>query len=164
MRGSDSLLLRRNLLFQFGDALTGPLGTGAIGTGAAWLITMCRFPGRGALEWALVLPFAVPAYVLAYVYTDMLDYAGPVQTALRGFFGWTRHDYWFPDIRSVAGAIAMLVLVLYPYVYLLARNAFLNQSGKLFRDFHRNRYFLQRKKRVSGVEPEALEKIVSYKL
>ena len=104
------------------------LGAGAIGTGAAWLVTMCRFPGRAILEWALLLPFAVPAYVLAYVYTDLLDYAGPVQSALRDLFGWTRHDYWFPDIRSVAGAVAMLVLVLYPYVYLLARNAFLNQS------------------------------------
>jgi len=104
------------------------LGAGALGTGAAWLVTMCRFPGRRVLEWALLLPFAVPAYVLAYVYTDLLEFAGPVQTALREAFGWTRHDYWFPQIRSVSGAIVMLVLVLYPYVYILARTAFLNQS------------------------------------
>jgi ABC-type Fe3+ transport system permease subunit len=95
-----------------------------IGTGAAWLVTMCRFPGRSLVQWALLLPFAVPSYVLAYVYTDLLDYAGPVQTWLRGLFGWGRGDYWFPHIRSLPGAIAMLALVLYPYVYLLARTAF----------------------------------------
>ena len=99
-----------------------------IGTGAAWLVTMCRFPGRSVVQWALLLPFAVPAYVLAYVYTDLLEYAGPVQTWLRELFGWGRHDYWFPQVRSLTGAIAMLALVLYPYVYLLARTAFLNQS------------------------------------
>ncbi|MEM7120883.1 MAG: iron ABC transporter permease [Pseudomonadota bacterium] len=100
-----------------------------IGTGAAWLVTMCRFPGRGVVEWALVLPFAVPAYVLAYVYTDLMEYAGPIQTWLRELFEWGRRDYWFPNIRSLPGAIAMLAMVLYPYVYLLARTAFLNQSA-----------------------------------
>ena len=99
-----------------------------MGTGAAWLVTMCRFPGRSIVQWALLLPFAVPAYVLAYVYTDLLDYAGPVQSWLRGLFGWGRGDYWFPQIRSMPGAMVMLALVLYPYVYLLARTAFLNQS------------------------------------
>ena len=99
-----------------------------IGTGAAWLVTMCRFPGRSLVQWALLLPFAVPAYVLAYVYTDLLEFAGPLQTWLRELFGWGRGDYWFPQIRSLPGAIAMLALVLYPYVYLLARTAFLNQS------------------------------------
>ncbi|MDG2482366.1 MAG: iron ABC transporter permease [Alphaproteobacteria bacterium] len=101
---------------------------GAMGTGAAWLVTMCEFPGRRIMEWALLLPFAMPAYVLAYVYTDLLEFAGPIQTALREFFDWTRHDYWFPAIRSTPGAIAMLSLVLYPYVYLLGRAAFLSQS------------------------------------
>ena len=105
------------------------LGAGVIGTAAAWLVAMYRFPGRDWLEWALLLPFAAPAYVLAYVYTDLLDYAGPVQTALRALFGWSRHDYWFPDIRSTAGAVALLSLTLYPYVYLLARAAFLTQSS-----------------------------------
>ena len=99
-----------------------------IGTGAAWLVTMCRFPGRSVVEWALLLPFAVPAYVLAYVYTDLMEYAGPIQTWLREIFEWGRRDYWFPNIRSIPGAIAMLAMVLYPYVYLLARTAFLNQS------------------------------------
>ncbi len=103
-------------------------GTLVIGVGCAWLVTMCRFPGVGAFEWALLLPFAVPAYVLAYAYTGMFEFAGPVQTALRDAFGWGRHDYWFPEIRSLGGAIAMMTLVLYPYVYLLSRAAFLEQS------------------------------------
>ena len=80
------------------------------------------------MEWLLLLPFAAPAYVIAYAYTDFLEFAGPVQTLLRDLTGWGRHDYWFPEIRSTPGAIAMLSLVLYPYVYLLGRNAFLSQS------------------------------------
>ena len=104
------------------------VGTMIVGTGTAWLVTMYRFPGQRWLEWGLLLPMAVPAYVLAYTYTGMLDYAGPVQSALREVFGWGRRDYWFPEIRSLGGAVAMLVLVLYPYVYLLARAAFLEQS------------------------------------
>ncbi|HET6521107.1 MAG TPA: iron ABC transporter permease [Geminicoccaceae bacterium] len=105
------------------------LGAVAIGVGAAWLVTMCRFPGRGLFEWAMILPLAVPAYVMAYAYTDLLQFAGPVQTTLREVTGWGPRDYWFPPIRSLGGAIAMLTLVLYPYVYLLARAALLEQSG-----------------------------------
>lgn len=106
------------------------VGTLVIGTGTAWLVAVCRFPGRRILEWALLLPLAVPAYVIAYVYTDLLEYAGPVQTALRDLFGWrTSRDYWFPEIRSLGGAAAMMTLVLYPYVYLLARTAFREQAG-----------------------------------
>ena len=101
---------------------------GTIGAGTAWLVTMCEFPGRRHMEWLLLLPFAAPAYVIAYAYTDFLEFAGPVQTLLRDLTGWGRHDYWFPEIRSTPGAIAMLSLVLYPYVYLLGRNAFLSQS------------------------------------
>ncbi|MAU41880.1 MAG: iron ABC transporter permease [Kordiimonas sp.] len=104
------------------------LGTFFIGVGTAWLVTMCRFPGRRLFEWALFLPMAIPAYVLAYNYTGLLDFAGPVQTLLRDFFGWSRSDYWFPEIRSLGGAITMLTLVLYPYVYMLSRSAFLEQS------------------------------------
>lgn len=107
------------------------VGTGVclIGVGTAWLVTMCRFWGSKWLEWALLLPLAAPAYLLAYAYTDMLNYFGPVQTTLRQIFGWTRvQDYWFPEIRSLGGAAVMLLLVLYPYVYLLARVAFLEQS------------------------------------
>ncbi len=105
------------------------LGVVIIGTGTAWLVTMCRFPGRRLFEWALLLPLAAPAYILAYTYTEFLEYYGPVQTLLRAWFGWrTVQDYWFPNVRSLWGAIVMLVLVLYPYVYLLARTAFLGQS------------------------------------
>jgi iron(III) transport system permease protein len=104
-------------------------GVLSIGVGTAWLVTMCRFPGNRWFEWALLLPLAAPAYILAYVYTDFLDFFGPVQSTLRSLFGWaTATDYWFPQVRSLWGAIAMLVLVLYPYVYLLARVAFLEQS------------------------------------
>lgn len=104
-----------------------------IGVASAWAVTMCEFPGRRFFEWAMLLPFAVPAYVIAYVYTSLLDYAGPVQIALRGWFGWTSaRDYWFPEIRSLEGATLMIGLVLYPYVYLLARAAFLEQSPSLF--------------------------------
>lgn len=104
-------------------------GTFVIGTGSAWLVTLCRFPGRRLFEWALLLPMAVPAYVIAYVYTDVLEYAGPVQGLLRHAFGWSSsRDYWFPEIRSLGGAVSMMTLVLYPYVYLLARAAFLEQS------------------------------------
>ena len=105
------------------------IGVTVIGTGTAWLVTMCKFPARGIFNWALLLPLAVPAYVLAFVITDQLEYAGTVQTALRALFGWqNRQDYWFPEIRSLGSAIIVMTLVLYPYVYLLARAAFLEQS------------------------------------
>ena len=103
-------------------------GVSVIGVGIAWLVTMCRFPGSRLFEWALLLPLAAPAYVLAYTYTDFLDFSGPVQTLLRNLFGWGYGDYWFPNLRSLWGAILMLTLVLYPYVYLLTRVAFLEQS------------------------------------
>lgn len=98
------------------------------GVGAAWLVTMCQFPGRRIFEWALLLPMAVPAYAIAYTYAGLLDFAGPVQTFLRELFGWSRQDYWFPQVRSLGGAFLMLGLVTYPYVYLLTRAAFLEQS------------------------------------
>lgn len=108
------------------------LGTFLIGVGTAWLVTMTRFPGVRLFEITLVLPLAFPAYVLAYAYTHILDHPGIVQSTLRGLFGWGPRDYWFPEIRSLGGAAAMLVLVLYPYVYLLARASFLQQSGSTF--------------------------------
>jgi iron(III) transport system permease protein len=104
-------------------------GTLIIGVGTAWLVSMFRFPGKRIFEWALILPMAMPAYVIAYLYTDVLEYAGPVQGLLRDLFGWTtKRDYWFPEIRSLGGAISMMTLVLYPYVYLLSRAAFMEQS------------------------------------
>jgi iron(III) transport system permease protein len=108
------------------------IGTFSIGVGAAWLVTMTRFPGVRVLEIALILPLAFPAYVLAYAYTHVLDHPGIVQSTLRTVTGWGPREYWFPEIRSVGGAAVMLVLVLYPYVYLLARAAFLQQSGSTF--------------------------------
>ncbi|MFB9355068.1 ABC transporter permease [Sneathiella chinensis] len=99
-----------------------------IGVGTAWLVTMCEFPGRRLFSWAMFLPLAMPAYIIAYTYTGMFDFAGPVQTFLRDLFDWTRQDYWFPPVRSVGGAVLMLGLVLYPYVYLVSRAAFLEQS------------------------------------
>lgn len=105
------------------------LGTLISGVASAWLVTMCRFPGRKLFSWALLLPLAMPAYVIAYIYTDFLEFAGPVQQLLRAQFGWeSARDYWFPEIRSFGGAATMLTLVLYPYVYLLSRGAFLEQS------------------------------------
>jgi iron(III) transport system permease protein len=103
-------------------------GTAFLGVTAAWLVTFYRFPGSRIWEWTLLLPLTMPAYVIAYTYTGLLDYAGPVQSALRDAFGWTREDYWLPPVRSLPGAVTMLVLVLYPYVYMLARASFLSQS------------------------------------
>ncbi len=107
------------------------IGVTAIGVGAAWLVTMLEFPGRRMFEWMLVLPLAMPAYVMAYAYTDLLQFTGPVQTLLRETFDWGRRDYWFPEVRSIGGAAVMFVFVLYPYVYLLARSAFVERSGNV---------------------------------
>jgi len=109
------------------------LGTLIIGVGTAWLVTMCHFPGRRLFEWGMLLPLAMPSYIIAYVYTDLLEFSGPLQGALRDLFGWSsKRDYWFPEVRSLGGAIAMMTLVLYPYVYLLSRAAFLEQSVGVF--------------------------------
>ncbi len=105
------------------------LGVGSIGVTTAWLTTMLDFPGRRFFEWALVLPMAMPAYVMAYAYTDFLQFVGPVQTGLREIFGWRAGDYWFPDVRTVGGAVAMFMFVLYPYAYMLVRAAFLERAG-----------------------------------
>jgi iron(III) transport system permease protein len=99
-------------------------GVISMGVLSAWLVTVYRFPGRDVLEWMLMLPLAMPAYVMAYAYTDWLQFTGPVQTALRSLTGWGAREYWFPEIRSLAGAAAMLSFALYPYVYLIARIAF----------------------------------------
>lgn len=104
--------------------------TAAVGAGAGWLVVMYRFPGHGWLQWLLLMPLAVPAYVGAYALVDFLEYAGPVQTGLRGAFGWANaQDYWFPNIRSKGAAIAVLSAALYPYVYILSRAAFREQSA-----------------------------------
>lgn len=106
------------------------LVAGTIGTATAWLVTAHRFPGRGLFVWLLPLPLAVPTYLVAYVYGDLLSAGGPVQAALRRAFG-LRDLSWFPEIRSVGGAALVIGLVLYPYVFLAARATFLAQSGSL---------------------------------
>jgi len=101
------------------------------GVGCGWLVAACEFPGRRGLEWALVLPLSMPAFVIAYAYTDFLDTSGPLQSWLRAQTGWSVREYWFPDVRSLPGAGLCLGLALYPYVYMLARNAFAERSPSL---------------------------------
>ncbi|SDT04199.1 ABC transporter permease [Pseudomonas oryzae] len=115
-----------------GNTLSLLLGVGfgvtLLGVSLAWLTTLCEFPGRKWLDWALMLPFAIPAYVLAFVFVGLLDFAGPVQSLLREWFG---SGLRLPRVRSTGGVILVLVLVFYPYVYLLARTAFLAQGRGL---------------------------------
>jgi iron(III) transport system permease protein len=107
--------------------------TAAIGTGAAWMVTMYRFPGSRFLDYALLFPLAIPAYVGAYALVDFLDYSGPLQTVMRAAMGWqSARDYWFFEVRSHGSAIVVLSAALYPYVYLLARAAFREQSGSTY--------------------------------
>ncbi len=115
------------------DTLLLMAGVGALtlvtGTAAAWLVTMYRFPGRAVVDRLLVIPLAMPTYIVAYCYAELLDFSGPAQTALRALFGWqTARDYWFPEIRSLPGAVFVMASVLYPYVYLTARASFVQQS------------------------------------
>ena len=108
------------------------IGTLLIGVSSAWLVTCCEFSGRRHFEWALLLPMAIPAYIIAFIYTDLLEYSGTVQESLRIFFSWkSPSDYWFPEIRSLGGAIFMMTFVLYPYVYLLSRVSFAEQSSSI---------------------------------
>ena len=99
-----------------------------LGVGLAWLVSMCRFPGRRFFEWALMLPLAIPGYVMAFVFLANFTYSGPIQTTLRSWFG---SDVWFPDVQSAAGVILVMSLVLYPYVYMLARAAFMAQGRNM---------------------------------
>ena len=116
---------------SIGLALGVGVGVALVGVATAWLTALYEFPGRRLFDWALILPLAMPAYVMAYAYTDLLQYVGPVQSALRQHFGWSAGDYWFPDIRSLPGAILMFVCVLYPYVYLLVRTQFLERAARM---------------------------------
>jgi iron(III) transport system permease protein len=115
-------IVRNTLVLAVGVGL----GVYVLGTALAWLIAMCEFPGRRFFDWALMLPLAIPAYVLAFVAVALLDFSGPLQGALRTLFG--AELPWFPPIRSGGGAIAVMVLAFYPYVYMLARTAFLAQG------------------------------------
>jgi iron(III) transport system permease protein len=131
--GVWSHLLATVLPFAVGQTLMLMAGVGLLtlitGTGTAWLVTMYDFPGRRLFGWLLILPLALPTYISAYCYGEFLDYTGPLQTAIRSAFGFTSfHDYWFPPVRSLGGAVFILSAVLYPYVYLAARASFLQQS------------------------------------
>ncbi len=161
--------VRNTLLLAAGVALT----TLLIGVGTAWLVTMCRFPGVRWFRWALLLPLAIPAYLSAYALTDLLQFAGPVQGFLRETFDWSRDDYWFPPIRSLGGAIAILSLALYPYVYLAARAAFLEQSvcvlevSRLlglgpWRSFRRVALPLARPSLIAGVSLVLMETVAEF--
>lgn len=146
---------------------------GAGGVGCAWLVAVFNFPGKRIFEWALVLPLAMPAYVVAYAYTDFLQFAGPVQSLLRETFGWSAGDYWFPQIRSVGGAGILFAMVLYPYVYLLARNAFLERSPRMWdaartlglgpwRAFFKVSLPLARPAAVAGIALALMETLADY--
>lgn len=107
------------------------IGVLLIGIPLAWMVSVYNFPGRRLLDRALFLPLAMPTYLIAFVYTDFLDYAGPIQTFLREAFAWSGpKDYWFPTIRSLGGGIAVFTLCLYPYVYWLARAAFIGRGAR----------------------------------
>lgn len=123
-----SSYVTNSLVIAFGVGLL----AAALGTFMAWLTTRYEFYGRTWLQWLLLLPLAIPAYIMAYSYTGLLDFAGPLQSLLRAHFGWSYGEYYFPEIRSLGGAVLMLSLVLYPYVYMLARTAFREQSASLF--------------------------------
>ena len=153
------------------------LGVGTLtlilGVPAAWFTAVCDFPGRRLFIWLLPLPLAFPAYIIAYTYTGLLDYPGPVQSFIRDAAGWGRGDYWFPPIRSLGGAIVMLGLVLYPYVFLLARAAFLERSAATLevsrtlgygvrRSFFRLAIPLARPAIATGVSLALMETLADY--
>ena len=148
-------------------------GTLVIGVGCAWLTSVCVFPGKKLFAWALLLPLAFPGYIIAYTYTGMLDYAGPLQTWLRELNGWGVNDYFFPEVRSLGGAITMFSLVLYPYVYLLSRAAFLEQSVcvlevsrtlgcSVWSSFYRVALPLARPAIVAGLSLALMETLADY--
>ena len=120
------------------------------GLTSAIFVTFFEFPARKILEWGLVLPFVLPSYILAYIYTDFLEYAGFLQSSLRSVFGWqSKTDYWFPEIRSMSGAIFILAFSLYPYLYLVTRKALASQSETILQagqllgyNFLQNIFFL----------------------
>jgi len=170
--------LADTLLWSYiGQSLTLMTGVGllvlVLGVVPAWLVTMTRFPGSRVLEWALILPLAMPAYIIAYTYTGMLDVTGPVQGFIRETFDLRFGDYWFPQVRSLGGAIVMLALVLYPYVYLLSRMAFLEQSvcvlevsrtlgASPWRSFSRVAVPLARPAIVAGLALVLMETLADY--
>jgi len=163
------LYIRNSVLLAVGSGL----GAGVIGLGTAWTVTMYQFPGRRILEWLLLLPLAMPTYLIAYAYTDFLDFSGPVQELFRSITGLEAGDYWFPEIRSLGGAIFLFSFVLYPYVYLLCRASFLEQSvcmldasrtmGQSRREsFRRVAIPLARPALAAGIALVAMESLADY--
>ncbi len=149
------------------------VGTLVIGVGCAWLTSVCVFPGKKFFAWALLLPLAFPGYIIAYTYTGMFDFAGPVQTWIREVTGWGPGEYFFPEIRSIGGAVTMFSLVLYPYVYLLSRAAFLEQSVcvlevsrtlgcSVWSSFYRVALPLARPAIVAGLSLALMETLADY--
>ncbi|MCS0494276.1 iron ABC transporter permease [Ancylobacter sp. MQZ15Z-1] len=138
-QGSGDLwphLLRHVVPHALGETVLLALGVGVlagiIGTGTAWLVAVCRFPGRGLFEWALLLPLAIPTYIQAFVYVDAVHPLGPIPTLIRSLLGMkSPRDLWLPEVRNLPGCIVLLGLVLYPYVYLAARAAFLMQTASI---------------------------------
>lgn len=154
-------------------ALGSGLGAGLIGLFSAWFITMYQFPGRRILEWMLLLPLAMPTYLIAYAYTDFLDFYGPVQGWIREWTGLGAREYWFPQIRSLGGAIFLFSFVLYPYVYLLCRASFLEQSVCMLdaartmgqtrlQSFRRVAIPLARPALAAGIALVAMESLADY--
>ena len=149
------------------------IGSLIIGISTAWLCSVCEFPGRKIFSWLLLLPLAFPPYIIAYTYTGLLDFAGPIQSILRESFAWNYGDYWFPEIRSLPGAIIMLSLVLYPYVYLLTRTAFSEQSTSfreashilgigLGKTFYKSALPLARPAIIAGLTLVVMETLADY--
>jgi iron(III) transport system permease protein len=149
------------------------IGTLIIGVGCAWLTSVCVFPGKKFFAWGLLLPLSFPGYIIAYTYTGMLDFSGPVQTWIRELTGWGVHEYFFPEIRSLGGAMTMFSLVLYPYVYLLSRAAFLEQSVcvlevsrtlgcSVWSSFYRVALPLARPAIVAGLSLALMETLADY--
>ncbi|MCB1880544.1 MAG: iron ABC transporter permease [Gammaproteobacteria bacterium] len=161
--------LSNSLLLVVGVAI----GVLLLGIPTAWVTTVYEFPGRRLFEWALLLPLAIPAYIIAYTYTGLLDFSGPVQMLLRSVFGWTAGEYAFPEVRSLGGAVLMLSLVLYPYVYMMSRASFLSQSlsmleaGRVlgagpWRVFFKLTLPLARPAVVTGVSLALMETLADY--
>ena len=161
--------VKNSVLLALGVAI----GTLIIGITTAWLCSMFEFPGRKLLSGLLLLPLAFPPYIIAYTYTGLLDFAGPVQSFLRESFAWGYGDYWFPEIRSLSGAIVMLSLVLYPYVYLLTRIAFSEQSTSfreashilgigLYKTFFKIALPLARPAIIAGLTLVVMETLADY--
>lgn len=158
-----------SLILMIGVAI----GTLSIGVCSAWLTSLFTFPGSRFFSWALLLPLAFPAYIIAYTYTGMLDFAGPVQTWIREMTGWGYGDYYFPPVRSLGGAIVMFSLVLYPYVFMLTRAAFMDQSVSvlevsrtlgcnLWTSFYRVAIPMARPAIIAGVTLALMETLADY--